>query len=54
MDNNTNSLAQDKVLILYLLNNISRDVTESDLFKLISPINNINYFYFKQKAGPHL
>lgn len=48
MDNNTISLAQDKVLILYLLNNISRDVTESDLFKLISPINNINYFYFKQ------
>lgn len=48
MDNNTNSLAQDKVLILYILNNINRDVTESDLFKLISPINNINYFYFKQ------
>ena len=43
-----NSLAQDKVLILYILNNVNRDVTESDLFKLISPINNINYFYFKQ------
>lgn len=49
MENNTNtSLAQDKVLILYSLNNIKRDVTESDLFKLISPINNMNYFYFKQ------
>lgn len=49
MDNNSNnSLAQDKVLILYILNTINRDITESDLFKLISPINNINYFYFKQ------
>ena len=49
MDKNaSNSLAQDKVLILYVLNNIKCDITESDLFKLISPINNINYFYFKQ------
>lgn len=49
MDQNTsNSLAQDKVLILYVLNNMKRDITESDLFKLISPINNMNYFYFKQ------
>lgn len=49
MDNNTsNSLAQDKVLILYVLNNIKRNITESDLFKLISPVNNMNYFYFKQ------
>lgn len=49
MDNNMNkSLAQDKVLILYVLKNAKNDITESDLFKLISPVNNINYFYFKQ------
>lgn len=49
MDDNINkSLAQDKVLILYVLNNVKNNVTESDLFKLISPVNNINYFYFKQ------
>ena len=47
-DNMNKSLAQDKVLILYVLNNVKNDVTESDLFKLISPVNNINYFYFKQ------
>ena len=47
-ENSNNSLAQDKVLILYILNNIKYDITESNLFKLISPINNINYFYFKQ------
>ena len=49
MDDNMNKiLAQDKVLILYILNNVKNDVTESDLFKIISPVNNINYFYFKQ------
>ena len=48
MEKNNNSLAQDKVLILYILNHLKHDITESDLFKLISPINNINYFYFKQ------
>ena len=48
MDVNMNkSLAQDKVLILYVLSNVKTDVTESDIFKIISPVNNINY-YFKQ------
>ena len=45
-DNINNSLAQNKVLMLYALDNAKRDITESDLFKLISPVNNINYFYF--------
>ncbi len=48
MENNTNSLAQDKVLILYVLNKLNQDVTSSDLFKIISNVNNINYFYFRQ------
>ncbi len=46
-DNNT-TLAENKVLILYLLNLIDNDFREDDLFKIISSINNINYFYFKQ------
>ena len=44
-DNMKKSLAQDKVLILYVLNNVKNNVTESDLFKLISPFNYINYFF---------
>ena len=48
MENENNNLAQDKVLILYILNSINQEITESNLFKLISPINNINYFYYKQ------
>lgn len=47
-DNKRNSLAQDKVLILYTLQKLNREITESDLFKFVSPINEINYFYFKQ------
>ena len=39
MDENTrDSLAQNKVSILYVLNKLNRDITESDLFKFISPI----------------
>lgn len=45
---NTTTLAENKVLILYLLNLIDNDFREDDLFKIISSINNINYFYFKQ------
>lgn len=44
---NSNSLAENKVLILYTLNTINREVTDTDLFKIISTINNINYFYFR-------
>ena len=47
-ENANNSLAEDKVSILYILNKIDRDITESDLYKFIMPINNINYFYYKQ------
>ena len=43
---NNNSLAENKVLILYTLNTIDRELTNNDLFKIISAINDINYFYF--------
>lgn len=46
-DNNT-TLAENKVLILYLLNLIDGDITQDGLFKIISSINDVNYFYFKQ------
>ena len=43
-----NKLAENKVLILYMLSKISKDIAESSLFKIISSINDINYFYFGQ------
>lgn len=45
---NNNKLAENKVLILYMLSQISKDIAESSLFKIISSINDINYFYFGQ------
>lgn len=48
MEVDTNSLAQDKVLILYILNKLDKDITSNDLFKIMSNINDMNYFYFRQ------
>ena len=45
---NTTSLAEDKVLILYILNLVNNDIKEDDLYKIVSSINEINYFIFKQ------
>ena len=45
---NNNKLAENKVLILYTLNKINKDIAEDNLFKIISSINDINYFYFGQ------
>ena len=45
---NTATLAENKVLILYLLNQISDGTTENGLYKIVTAINGINYFYFKQ------
>lgn len=45
---NITTLAENKVLILYILNLLDKDIRQDDLFKIISSINDINYFYFKQ------
>lgn len=46
--NNTTTLAENKVLILYILNQLNKDIKQDDLFQIITSINEINYFYFKQ------
>ena len=45
---NATTLANNKVLILYILSLLNRDIVQDDLFKIITSINDINYFYFKQ------
>lgn len=59
---NATTLAENKVLILYILNLVDNDIRQDDLFKIITSINDINYFYFKQVltdlidsklVGPH-
>ena len=44
---NTATLAENKVLILYILNQIKEGTSENGLYKIISSINDLNYFLFK-------
>ena len=46
-ENYINGLAENKVLLLYIINSIVDDFTDNDLIKMIAEINNINYFYFR-------
>lgn len=45
---NTTALAENKVLILYILNQIDSGIIEDGLYKIITSINDVNYFYFKE------
>ena len=45
---NATTLAENKVLILYILNQIPSGIIEDGLYKIISSINDVNYFYFKE------
>lgn len=45
-DNDT--LVENKALILYVLDKIGKPISNTTLLKLITSINNMNYFYFQQ------
>ena len=45
-DNET--LAENKVLILYILNKIDKPLSNDELFQLVLSIEDMNYFYFQQ------
>ena len=44
----TTALAENKVLILYILSQLPNGILEDSLYKIISSVNNVNYFYFKE------
>ena len=45
-DNQT--LAENKVLILYILNKVGKDISNNSLLNLVLAVTDINYFYFQQ------
>ena len=47
-NNDKNKLAEYKVLILYILIKLDSDITNDGLYKMISSINGLHYFYFQQ------
>lgn len=45
---NATTLAENKVLILYILDKIQNGLLEDGLYKIIASVNDVNYFYFKE------
>ena len=45
-DNET--LAENKVLILYLLNKVGKPISNDALLNLVLAVTDMNYFYFQQ------
>lgn len=45
-DNDT--LAENKVLILYILDNVKEAITNNGLYKIVLAVIDMNYFYFQQ------
>ena len=48
MEQQNKELAEDKVLILYLLNKIFDGIKNDNLHKIVSSSKDINYFYFQE------
>ena len=48
LTSNNETLAKNKVLILYILNKIGKAITSNALYELILDVQDMNYFYFQQ------
>ena len=48
LTSNGETLAESKVLILYILNNIKKSITNNALYKIVLSVIDMNYFYFQQ------
>ena len=42
-------LAENKVLILYILDQINEPVLDSTLLEVVSSVTDLNYFYFHKR-----
>lgn len=48
LTSNDETLAESKVLILYILDNIKKPITNTALYKIVLSALDMNYFYFQQ------
>ena len=48
MEKSITDLAENKVLILYLLNKLTDGIKNDNLYKIVSSANGMNYFYFQE------
>lgn len=47
-ESNSEMLAEDKILILYILKKVGKPLSHKELLELILAVADINYFYFEQ------
>ena len=48
LEADTETLAEKKALILYIMDKVSKPISNEALLKLTISIDNMNYFYFQQ------
>ena len=48
LTSDNDALAKDRALILYILNKVSKPISNDALLKLVLSAQNMNYFYFQQ------
>ena len=48
MEKSIADIAENKVLILYILNTLTDGIKSDNLYKIVSSANGINYFYFQE------
>lgn len=48
INTDSETLAENKVLILYILSNVSKPITNDALYSIVVSANDLNYFYFQQ------
>lgn len=48
LTSDSKTLAENKILILYILNKINKPINNDNLLKLVLSIQDMNYFYFQQ------
>ena len=48
LTSDSESLAENKVLILYILNKVGKPISGDSLLNLVLAVTDINYFYFQQ------
>ncbi len=48
LNSDDQSLAESKILLLYILNKVGKPIAHNQLLELVTSISDMNYFYFEQ------
>lgn len=48
LNSDEQTLAESKVLLLYILNKVGKAISHNELLELVSSVSDMNYFYFEQ------